>query len=661
MLNSKTRKPPAFTLPPTDDHIIQAPASQMASPFHLDNIHAAVANLASLLSTADDLPKSPKGWIKVAILPTYAGKGVPGNFDINTQEIVSNGGLTVASYGVHKPLSKNLIAALVAFDNRKQRMRFDLGHFTPGRSQSSQLVIRLSSTTVPHPIGSPGQPSGSSPLALVPLLPNNALPYAIYFCPAQARQVILRDGIRPRRKSSSSSSSSVKVLPSPDPLSIVGGHPLRGNTDACIILDVHKMLTDNISFVVHSSDNCYGTDTVPLSPQYFIAAFTFTPFGAQQTWPTPGSPVTVTHSSRPKYVPPTHSIAEAVRSTAADARLQTTFSRPLPNQPADDDTEMTGPTIEGEITYSSEVETALDRLLSSIDHPPFSIDEEHYIALSQLPLTYPWPSITIDLRPYVPFLERHLVAHLLSGRCGPLPVDVPAHTILDAWLKLLSEAIVHGILDPHHAAYTPPPLPGPLMSPRFWHAHLNHACTRAVSPLGGAGTTDNMAGDQLAIWNQVNVNSNEPIPSTHLTIFVPPSLGAFILANLKSPKGDPQLRPVIPSQPHSSSVLTTSRPFHLDLPPIFPENEDLIIDNARQAAAAGFIRPESIPLLALTDESFYHGKLSWTLRFPVPPPDTSGSARRFSSTVTFRQGPHSAEALDGALRLATSLFLLAEV
>ena len=573
ILYSKTRKPPASTLPPNDDHILQAPPSQVAkSPFHLDNIHAAVANLASLLATADDLPKSPKGWIKVAILPTYAGKGVPGNFDTNTQEIVNNSVLTVASYGVHKPLSENLIAALVAFDNRKHRMRFDLGHFTPGRSQSAQLVIRLSSTTVPHPIGSPGQPSDSFPLALVPLLPNNALPYAIYFCPAQARQVILRDGIRPTRKSSSSTSSAVKVLPSstPDPFSIVGGHPLRGNTDACIVLDIHKMLTDNISFVVHSSDNCYGTDTVPLSTQYFIAAFTFTPFGVQQNWPTPGSSMTVPHSSRPKYVPPTHSIAEAVRSTAADVRLQSTFSRPLPSQPADDDTDMTGPTIEGEITYSSEVETALERLLYAIDHPPFIIDEEHYIALSQLPLTYPWPSITIDLRPYVPFLERHLVAHLLSGRCGLLPVDVPAHTVLDAWLKLLSEAIVHGIFDLHHAAYTPPPLPGPLTSPRFWHAHLNHACTRAVSPLAGAGTTDNMAGDQLAIWNQVNDRSNEPIPSTHLTIFVPPALGAFILANLKSPKGDPpQLRPVVPSQPHSSSVLTASRPFHLDLPLIF--------------------------------------------------------------------------------------------
>ena len=129
------------------------------------------------------------------------------------------------------------------------------------------------------------------------------------------------------------------------------------------------MLLDNISLVVLSSDNCCGTDTVPLSTQYFIAAFSLHPWGVQQIRPTPSSSETVTHSSRPKH-PPTHSIAEAIRSTAADARLQTTFSRPLPNQPADDDTEMTGPTIEGEITYSSEVETT---------------------ALSQLPLTYPGP------------------------------------------------------------------------------------------------------------------------------------------------------------------------------------------------------------------------------------------------------------------------------
>ena len=128
ILTSKTRKPPASTRPPTDEHIVQTTPSKLAkSPFHLDNIYAAEARLASLLATADDLPKSPKGWIKAAILPTYAGKGVPRNFDTNTQEIVSNGVLTVASHGVHKPLSENLIAALVAFGNRKHRMRFDLG------------------------------------------------------------------------------------------------------------------------------------------------------------------------------------------------------------------------------------------------------------------------------------------------------------------------------------------------------------------------------------------------------------------------------------------------------------------------------------------------------------------------------------------------------
>lgn len=245
------------------------------------------------------------------------------------------------------------------------------------------------------------------------------------------------------------------------------------------------MLQDNIPFVLHSTDNCYGTDTVPLAPQYFVAAYTFSPFRVQQTWRSPNSAVLAPPSSRPRYVPPTNNVKEAVRSSAADVRLLNTLARPPVTQPADDDVEMAGPTIEGEVVYSPEVEAAFSHLLHSLADPPFSLDENQYYALSQLPLTYPWPSITIDLRPYVPFLERHIITHLVAGRCLPMAVDVPAHTILDAWLKLLAEAIVHGIFFPHAATYTPPPLPTALMSSRFWHAHQQRLLSWSLTPRWG--------------------------------------------------------------------------------------------------------------------------------------------------------------------------------
>lgn len=406
---------------------------------------------------------------------------------------------------------------------------------------------------------------------------------------------------------------------------------------------------------MHSSDNCYGTDTVPLPSRFFVAAFTFSPFGTKQTWPTPGSSLLASHSTQPAFLPSKATVQEAVRSTAADVRINQTLAHATPTQPADDDVDMNAPTIEGEIVYPEDVEAAFTHLLYSLDHPPFTLQEEHYDALSQLPLTYPWTSITIDLKEYVPFLERHLVTHLVAGRCQLISTTVEAHTVLDVFLRSLADAIVNGIFSFHSAKFPAPPhIPPVLFTPRFWHAHLNYACNRAVSPTGGTGTLDNMAGDQLAIWNQVNHRSNLPIPSTHLTIFVPPAMGAYILSNINGTADNPpQLKPTPPSQPSLSPVLTVSQPFNLPLPLVFPQNEEGIMTAARAAAADGHVRYEAIPFLGVTDESFYHRKLQWTLRFPMPPPATSSSTRRFSSTVVFRQGPHSAEALDGALRLAT--------
>ena len=549
--------------------------------------------------------------------------------------------------------SENLIAALVAFDNRKQRMCFDLGHFTPGRSLSSQLVIRLSSTTVPHPIGSPAQPSDSSPLALVPLLPNHALPYAIYFCPAQARFAMVYDldvnhpaPLPPPSRSS---------LPLPQILFLSS----VGTLFVVTLTLVSSLMSTKCSRTTSPLLSTLLTTVMALTLSLFHRNISFRPSlspplasNKPGLLPVPPWPLRirlVLNMFLPLIVllkpsaPPLPMLACKLLSLArSPTNLLMTTPRWLV-QPS-------------KVRSPTPLKLKTLWIVSSL---PLTI----LLSLSMRNITLLSPSFLSLIPGPLSRLTSALTSHFWNAIL--LRTCFLAVAVLSLWMSQLTLFLMPGsnsylkLLFMASSIRTTLPTP-PHHSPDllcllvFWHAHLNHACTRAVSPLGGAGTTDNMAGDQLAIWNQVNVHSNEPIPSTHLTIFVPPALGAFILANLKSPKGDPpQLRPVIPSQPHLSSVLTASRPFHLDLPLIFPENEDLIMDNARQAAAAGFIRPESIPLLALTDESFYHGKLSWTLRFPVPPPDTSGSVRRFSSTVTFRQGPHSAEALEGALRLAT--------
>lgn len=195
----------------------------------------------------------------------------------------------------------------------------------------------------------------------------------------------------------------------------------------------------------------------------------------------------------------------------------------------------------------------------------------------------------------------------------------------------MAEAIVSGIFSFHNANFPPPShIPSVLFSSRFWHAHLNNACNRAVSPTGGTGTLDNMAGDQLAIWNQVNHASNHPLPSTHLTIFVPPALGAYILSNVKGNADTlPQLKPTPQSQPSLSPVLTVSQPFTLPLPVVFPQNEDGIMKAAREAAADGHVRlrlfHSSVSLTKVSTIESSNGHSASPCRLQPPPPPPAGS------------------------------------
>ena len=86
------------------------------------------------------------------------------------------------------------------------------------------------------------------------------------------------------------------------------------------------------------------------------------------------------------------------------------------------------------------------------------------------------------------------------------------------------------------------------------------------------------------------------------------------------------------------------------LPQVFTNQQEQL-SLARLSAVEGYLSPETIPFLGHSNQHLIYKKVR-ALRFPLPPPTKNPSARRFSSTPAFRQGPRSNEALEGAIRVA---------
>ena len=99
--------------------------------------------------------------------------------------------------------------------------------------------------------------------------------------------------------------------------------------------------------------------------------------------------------------------------------------------------------------------------------------------------------------------------------------------VLNSFLKDLSQTIVHNILFPATSEYMRPSLHPRVSTVEFWHAQLNYAVLRAEAAFVSEGSAEGIAGDQLCQWN--TIASDAIIPSTHLTLFLPPSLGAYVM------------------------------------------------------------------------------------------------------------------------------------
>ena len=323
--------------------------------------------------------------------------------------------------------------------------------------------------------------------------------------------VLTRDGINPRRRVTGGKSSTLKVLPSAVPRVTSQSTSLRGSTDACMIVNMHGSISAGKLWVVHGSDGCYGTNQVPLSSQFFVAAFQFTPFGSIGIWTAPHAPAPAPAPLNPtptNYSLPATSLATDLQNTRADIRRQVaaTFD-PTPIPEEDDDMHEALP--DNNEPLPANVDEAFAHLLQAVDQmhatPPQlpSFDSQHYLALSNLPLTYPWPNLILDLKSYIPLLERHVITHMVAGRCNLQEEHSHPGYVLNSLLKDLAQTIVHNILFPATSAFMRPALPPRVATVEFWHAQLNYAVLRAAAALATGGSAEGIAGDQLCIWNTI--------------------------------------------------------------------------------------------------------------------------------------------------------------
>ena len=137
---------------------------------------------------------------------------------------------------------------------------------------------------------------------------------------------------------------------------------------------------------------------------------------------------------------------------------------------------------------------------------------------------------------------------------------------------------------------------------------------------------------------------------THLVIFLPPALGAYVLSQ-HSTKVSSSLGAAddasMQDEPHTLRINQSSL---LTPPAVIPHQAEQIA-NARRRAAEGSLAPYTIPLLANTQARPSKNRVTWTLKFTLPSPAAEGATRRFSA-VPRGYGPSGAQALEGAVRYA---------
>ena len=365
-------------------------------------------------------------------------------------------------------------------------------------------------------------------------------------------------------------------------------------------------------------------------------------------WTNPERHCSSSAPAQPTYFSaPAPTVREDILNVQADGRLAAHLRETPAPHIMEEDAEPNEDLAGNDFTYSQDTTTAFQELLQLIDSNirelPSVLSPKHYAALTQLPLTYPWARLVLDLKELLPSFDRHLITCLIANHVQGNNTPHPG-TVLSSFLQHLAQLILL-IIAPYDTDDAPPFLHHPeIYNLEFWHAHLNYACTRFATSHG----SDRLLGNQICHWTKGA--SETCMQVTHLVVFLPPALGAYVLSqhhtkvssSLSSADGastqdDPHTLRI-----HQSALLT---------PPAVISRQAEQIANARRRAAEGSLAPYTIPLLANTQTRSSKNRVTWTLKFTLPAPAADGTTRRFSA-VPRGYGPSGAHALEGAVRYA---------
>ena len=135
------------------------------------------------------------------------------------------------------------------------------------------------------------------------------------------------------------------------------------------------------------------------------------------------------------------------------------------------------------------------------------LSTKHYAALTQLPLIYPWARLVLDMKELLLSFDRHLITCLIANQVqgnDPLHPD----TVLSSFLYHLGQLILL-IIAPHDTDDAP--------------LFLQHPEIYAVSQ-----SSDRLLGNQICHWT--TRTSETCMKVTHLVVFLPPALSAYVLS-----------------------------------------------------------------------------------------------------------------------------------